>query len=90
MERSQGRGGFIDARPDGFFATDFSVVSQQYFAILAKVQIDLDPILHHSCCQTGMLFSERRYAHDLPPMQHRDPIFGMIGTKALGPTRDAD
>jgi hypothetical protein len=34
--------------------------------------------------QEGMLFSERRYADDCTPMQHRDPIFGMIGTKALG------
>ena len=33
-----------------------------------------------------MLFSERRYADDLPPMKHREPIFGMTGTKALGLT----
>jgi hypothetical protein len=43
-----------------------SVVSQEYFTILAKIQIDLDLTLHHSSCQTGMFFSERRYADDLP------------------------
>jgi hypothetical protein len=65
-------------------------VSQEYFTILAKIQIDFEPMLHYSSCQTGMLFSERRYADDLPPMQQRDPIFGMIGTKASRPTRTAD
>jgi hypothetical protein len=65
-------------------------VSQKYFTILSKVQIDLDPMLHQSIRQTGMLFSERRYADDLPPIQYRDPIFGMIGTKALGPTQSVD
>jgi hypothetical protein len=29
-----------------------------------EVQIDFDPMQHQSSCQTGMLFSERRYADD--------------------------
>jgi hypothetical protein len=37
-----------------------------YFTLLAVIQIDFDPMRHHSSCQTGMLFSERRYADGLP------------------------
>ena len=42
---------------DGIMELD-SVVSQEYFLILAKVQIDFDPMLHQSGWQTGMSFSD--------------------------------